>query len=41
MNDLKKLEKFDNWMRSKIQSVHYSNNAKMFNAYQIILKKSL
>ena len=33
---LKQIKKFDKWMRKTIQSVHYSNNEKMRNAYQKI-----
>jgi hypothetical protein len=33
---LKQIKKFDKWMRKTIQSVHYSNNEKMSNAYQKI-----
>ena len=33
---LKQIKKFDKWMRKTIQSIHYSNNEKMSNAYQKI-----
>jgi hypothetical protein len=33
---LKQIKKFDKWMRKTIQSVHYSNNEKMSNAYKKI-----
>ena len=33
---LKQIQKFDKWMRKTIQSVHYSNNEKMSNAYKKI-----
>jgi hypothetical protein len=33
---LKKIKKFDKWMRKTVQSIHYSNNEKMSNAYQKI-----
>lgn len=38
-SEIKKLEKFNNWMRDKIKNLHYSDNKRMCNAYQIILKK--
>jgi hypothetical protein len=33
---LKEVKKFDKWMRKTVQSIHYSNNEKMCNAYQKI-----
>ena len=33
---LKQIKKFDKWMRKVVQSVHYSNNEKMYKAYQKI-----
>ena len=30
------VEKFDEWMRNKVKSIHYSNNEKMCNAYNRI-----
>lgn len=30
------VERFNEWMKSKIQSVHYSNNKAMCNAYNRI-----
>jgi hypothetical protein len=33
---LKQIKKFDKWMRKTVQSIHYSNNEKMSNAYQKI-----
>lgn len=39
-SEIKKLEKFNNWMQ-KIKNYYYSYNEKMCNAYQIILKKTL
>lgn len=33
-----KVEKFDEWMRNKVKSIHYSNNEKMTNAYNRILQ---
>ena len=32
------VEKFDEWMRNKVKSIHYSNNEKMNNAYNSILQ---
>lgn len=32
------VEKFDEWMRNKVKSIHYSNNEKMTNAYNRILQ---
>jgi hypothetical protein len=33
---LKQIKKFDKWMRKTVQSIHYSNNERMSNAYQKI-----
>lgn len=33
---IKQIKKFDKWMRKTVQSIHYSNNEKMSNAYQKI-----
>ena len=30
---LKEVKKFDKWMRKTIQSIYYSNNEQMCNAY--------
>ena len=30
---LKEIKKFDKWMRKTIQSIYYSNNEQMCNAY--------
>lgn len=30
------VEKFDEWMRNKVKSIHYANNEKMCNAYNRI-----
>ena len=30
-------EKFNNWMRDKVQSIHYSNNYAMCEAYKRII----
>jgi len=32
-------ENFDNWMRDKVKSVHYSNNQAMVNAYERVEEK--
>lgn len=32
-------ENFDNWMRTKVKSVHYSNNQAMVNAYERVEEK--
>jgi len=34
---MKQIIDFDNWMREKVQSVHYSNNEEMNDAYERIL----
>lgn len=33
----KQVKKFDKWMRKIVQSVHYSDNEQMCNAYAKIL----
>jgi len=30
-------ERFDDWMRNKVKSIHYANNNAMCNAYQRII----
>lgn len=40
-SEIKKLEKFNNWMKDTIKNLYYSDNQKMCNAYEIILKKTL
>ena len=30
-------EKFNTWMRDKVQSIHYSNNYAMYEAYKRII----
>lgn len=32
-------ENFDNWMRNRVKSVHYSNNQAMVNAYERVEEK--
>lgn len=32
-------ENFDNWMRNRVKSVHYSNNQEMVNAYERVEEK--
>lgn len=34
--NLKEIKKFDKWMRNVIQSVYYTDNEQMCNAYQRI-----
>ena len=29
-----KIQKYNNWMRNVIKSIHYSNNEKMLNSYE-------
>lgn len=33
IRNLKEAERFDLWLRDKVQSVHYSNNKSMTNAF--------
>jgi hypothetical protein len=34
--NIKEIKKFDKWMRKVVQSIYYSNNEQMRNAYQKI-----
>ena len=38
---IKDVEKFSEWMKTKIQSVHYANNSKMTEAYDRIFQRNL
>lgn len=33
---LKATERFNEWMRNKVQSIHYSNNEEMTKAYAVV-----
>lgn len=35
-NNFKEVKKFDKWMRKIVQSIHYSDNEQMCNAYNKI-----
>jgi hypothetical protein len=35
---MKELEKFNEWMRTKVKSIYYADHAKMVRAYEIILQ---
>ena len=37
---LSEKEKFNKWMAKKVQSIHYSNNEKMCNAFDRITEKT-
>ena len=38
---IKDTERFYEWMKSTVQSVHYANNSKMTEAYDRVSKNSL
>jgi hypothetical protein len=38
---IKETERFAEWMKTKVQSVHYANNSKMINAYDRVFQNSL
>lgn len=38
---IKDTERFSEWMKSTVQSVHYANNSKMAEAYDRVFKNSL
>jgi hypothetical protein len=38
---IKETERFSEWMKTKVQSVHYANNSKMTEAYDRVLQDSL
>jgi hypothetical protein len=37
---MEKAIKFDDWMRNKVKSIHYANNAKMSQAFSKIIEKN-
>ena len=38
---IKETERFAEWMKTKVQSVHYANNGRMTEAYDRVFQDSL
>jgi hypothetical protein len=38
---IQETERFEEWMKTKVQSVHYANNTKMTEAYDRVFQNSL
>jgi len=38
---IKETERFSEWMKSKVQSIHYANNSKMTEAYDRVFQNNL
>jgi hypothetical protein len=38
---IQEAEKFEQWMKNKVQSIHYANHSKMIEAYDRVFQNSL
>jgi hypothetical protein len=38
---IQETERFEEWMKTKVQSIHYANNTKMTEAYDRVFQNSL